>query len=595
MRPRLLNLISGLWILLLIPASQSRAQPQQRDNRPGTASISGRVTVSGKPAANATVKVVEVQQRRGREFFSTSVPNETRGPNTFRAVTDASGRFSVTGLAAGSYQISADSKAYVSASQISDVDPAKQVTLDEGESREDLDLSLVRGGVITGRVTNAEGKPMIAARVELLVVTQQGDRADYRGFGDLYHEMFQTDDRGIYRIYGLPAGRYILSTGGGESYMPVDHSARDYKRTYFRGAPVRNKASVIEVKEGSEVTDVDIRLGSPRKTYEASGRLIEAETGQPIPRAQVWANGQDKVDGEERWTRNGRSVSGMTDGQGNFRLTGLTPGRYEVAHSGPLQDSEYFSDRTAFEVIDGNVEGLEIKAKRGASISGVAVIEGVVDPGVRELLFTRDSINIDVVRIIKNSRLISRLSVTRMEPNGEFRVSGLESGRVWFVANQWRVKGLRVLRVEHNGVEVKDGVEISRGGETTGVHVVFVQASGVVRGQVKIAGDLPENAEVHVSLTPVSDEAASSSAGRPGHQAGQKSGSADGKGRFVFEDLLPGEYHVRAYVSLRIGRGTYTNKPGLESSVQRITVADGEETPVELTINLSKAHQERQW
>jgi hypothetical protein len=60
MRRRSLNVISIPSILLLIAFSQSAgAQTLQRDNRPRTASISGRVTISGKPAANAAVLITE--------------------------------------------------------------------------------------------------------------------------------------------------------------------------------------------------------------------------------------------------------------------------------------------------------------------------------------------------------------------------------------------------------------------------------------------------------------------------------------------------------------------------------------------------------
>jgi hypothetical protein len=45
MKPCLLNLFSVLSILLLAVAGRSSAQTPQRDNRPHTASIGGRVTV----------------------------------------------------------------------------------------------------------------------------------------------------------------------------------------------------------------------------------------------------------------------------------------------------------------------------------------------------------------------------------------------------------------------------------------------------------------------------------------------------------------------------------------------------------------------
>jgi hypothetical protein len=60
MRLSLLNLFSVLAILLLAAVDQASAQAQQRDNRPRTASIGGRVSLGGAPAANALVMMVEV-------------------------------------------------------------------------------------------------------------------------------------------------------------------------------------------------------------------------------------------------------------------------------------------------------------------------------------------------------------------------------------------------------------------------------------------------------------------------------------------------------------------------------------------------------
>src|SRR5262249_15680542 len=144
------------------------------------------------------------------------------------------------------------SKVYVLAKQANDIEPAKQVTLDDGEAMEGVDMSLARGGVITGRVTNAEGKPLIVAAMNLFLAPQRDGWTDYTEFGNQLQQMFQTDDRGVYRIYRLPAGRYILSAGGETNQQA--RSARDYKRTYYGDTTERKNASIIEVKEGAETS-----------------------------------------------------------------------------------------------------------------------------------------------------------------------------------------------------------------------------------------------------------------------------------------------------------------------------------------------------
>src|SRR5215475_8798483 len=110
-KPRPFNLFIALSILLLIAVSRPGAQTPQRDNRPRTASISGRVTVAGKPAVNAAITIVETDSK----------PDAAGGlagrvPFSAKARTDGDGRYLVGGLAEGRYVVSAVLKAFVAGS-----------------------------------------------------------------------------------------------------------------------------------------------------------------------------------------------------------------------------------------------------------------------------------------------------------------------------------------------------------------------------------------------------------------------------------------------------------------------------------------------
>src|SRR5262249_27360977 len=196
-----------LSITLLVVFIIANAQTPHRDSRPRTASIGGRVTVGSAPAANAMVMVAEADPRQ-RGVWPASFNGESQPRAFIKVRTNGDGRYQVTGLTEGAYLIRALSKAYTLSKNLPNFAAFKSVTLDEGESRDDVDIALVRGGVITGRVTNAEGMPLILGRLHLQSMGEKGRlipvwESDFR--------MFQTDDRGVYRIYGLSAGRYILS------------------------------------------------------------------------------------------------------------------------------------------------------------------------------------------------------------------------------------------------------------------------------------------------------------------------------------------------------------------------------------------------
>src|SRR5205823_4468680 len=93
---------------------------------------------------------------------------------------------------------------------------------------------------------------------------------------------FQTDDRGIYRIFGIRPGRYKVSIGeenigihrglGTERSMPI---------TFYPDASDAAKATVIEIGEGTEANRIDITIGHTIEDFAVSGRVVDGETGKP--------------------------------------------------------------------------------------------------------------------------------------------------------------------------------------------------------------------------------------------------------------------------------------------------------------------------
>src|SRR5215475_371289 len=176
MKPGLLTLFSTLPILLLLAAGQSGAraiaQTPQRENRPRTASVSGRVTIAGKPATNAVITVVETDLKPG------AGDSDLRIPLQAKTRTDGDGRYLVGGLAEGRYVVNAELKAFVGADSSGKRTLTRTASLDEGEAREKIDFALIRGGVMTGKVVDDEGAPLIAKRIQLYTVDGQGQKRE---------------------------------------------------------------------------------------------------------------------------------------------------------------------------------------------------------------------------------------------------------------------------------------------------------------------------------------------------------------------------------------------------------------------------------
>src|SRR5262245_709582 len=579
MRPGPLNFISTLSILLLVAVSRSGAQSPQRDNRPRTASIGGRVTVGGAPAANALVMVMEVDPPSG----GSSPGGESRQRAFVKVRTDSDGRYRVGGLAEGDYMIYALSKAYVSSRKSPTSEYYRSVTLDEGESREDVDIALVRGGVITGRVIDDEGRPLIATYLRLLPVDENGNPNGRFDFND--DPMMRTDDRGVYRIYGLAAGRYIISAGGEGAYS---RAKRKYPDTFHPDATDRNQAKIIEVKEGQEAVDINIRLGAGKNTYEVTGRVIDAETGKPLPQAAVICWGApDNNSG----TRSGRD--GVTDSEGMFRVGELPSGRYELSMrnrwrmydlaSASTAANEYYSEKTVFEISGSDVSGLEVKAIRGSTISGVVVLEGANDPAFKAKLQQME-VGVFVTPGSGSDRQNFSDINSKIGGDGGFRLTGAPPGIMRFNLRGDQAEAFSIIRIERDGAEIRSAFEIRRGEQITGVRIVVANADGTIRGQVEVAGGkAPEGWEFQIWANPIRMTADNES--QPAFGSGGGSARADGKGRFVIERLAPGEYELRLIPMVRVSQNEWSGAPGTSEVKQRVTVSNGAETTVKFTLD----------
>lgn len=163
-----------------------------------------------------------------------------QGSPSYRATTDASGNYHITDVPLGSYQLSPIAPGYVSGNQ-------KVVIVGEGEAVADFDFALVRGGVVTGRVTDADGRPVIEERVYLLAA----DTAPQPGMMSEPSAGTTTDDRGIYRMFGIKDGRYRVAVGKSDRsfFDSVTIGRKLYQQTFHPDVSDPTKATVVVVGE----------------------------------------------------------------------------------------------------------------------------------------------------------------------------------------------------------------------------------------------------------------------------------------------------------------------------------------------------------
>jgi len=547
--------------MLVLMAAQRNAQTPEPKTKPA-GSISGRVTIGEKPAPGITVIV------------SGSNPTAPMGQET----SDADGNYHIGGLASGQINVTPVAPVYVLPTSAM-FGQGRVVNLSTNEAVEGIDFKLTRGGVITGRITDADGRPVIEERISLIAVDQNGVVVRGPTMRSANFLMYQTDDRGVYRIYGLLAGHYKLSVGDEGSNGGL-RATGYYPRTYYPDSPEISKAAIIDVSEGGETKNIDIKLGRRALTYSASGRIVDADGGKPLPGVFL-SFGAIQQNQNQSFVNSTSGPSSPTNSQGEFRLEGLPPGRYVLminsanAFVGNSSAQKYYCDPLPFEILDSDVSNLEIKAQQGLRISGVVVPDGITD----KTLLARIS-RLLVAASVENPgadiRTFTGNSVSRVNPDGSFLIEGLPPGKVTLDVGDYsgpESAGFNTTRIEYNGLVPNHRIELTAGQSVSGVKIYVAFGTGVIRGQVKVEGG-----------TVAAEGVFYISANRQGEPA-QFSELTDSRGRFLIRGISAGTYEV----VLQVGSLGSMQLPRGFQRVQRqtITVADGADTEVLFTVNLS--------
>jgi protocatechuate 3,4-dioxygenase beta subunit len=444
-------------ILLLALGCAPYTAHAQTTAEPATATISGRVTLSGKPARGVRVSLA---------------PGPYPGVARQTTRTDDEGRYEFTGLAAGRYGLIAASYVNTSAEfWQSSVKPYKVCTVISGEKLTNQDLTLVRGGVITGRISDADGKPLIQERIQINHVTAQGKQESFPSY---FNEMMLTDDRGVYRLFGLAPGRYIVSAG--KTGPAIGGSGPFYRRVYYPGVRSIAQATPIEVKPGSEATDIDLRLGAGETTFSVSGRVVDNATGQTLTKAYIDFWLADTPQSELRHWISGDQINE----RGEFYYPNLPSGRYGISGTAmPLYN--HYGELVKFEITDQDIENLTIRMKPGAVINGTLALENNPDPAAIQ------SLRVFVGATSTDPVFAGRLDGGYAQPDGSFRLKALPAGKVGLrVGVTGRQFG--IARIEHNGVEIQDRFELKAGEQLNGVRIVIKEAAGGLRGRIALPG-----------------------------------------------------------------------------------------------------------
>jgi protocatechuate 3,4-dioxygenase beta subunit len=297
-----------------------------------------------------------VEDHTGNPLASVEVRVYKTGQRTLAAhlETDSSGRFHAAGLGDGEYRIEATKANFVGATM-------RLQAIAGG-----LLIRLVRCGVITGQVVDAQGQPIPGVTVYAMPKPLQGPLMPFGA--PAAGSYTRVDERGQYRLYGLPPGEYAVaaaygastsmfgSTGGAEVRSGIGSGVQVY--------PTNLRPQFFAVTGGEQYRNIDFSI-VPAALHGLSGKVA-----LPDAKTEYWlaliADDQPGL----------ATAVTETRPDGSFRFAGIPPGTYTLTASGPVGgyggkavlDPQPYFGRSRVSVA-ADVEGVAVSVQRARPAS----------------------------------------------------------------------------------------------------------------------------------------------------------------------------------------------------------------------------------
>jgi Carboxypeptidase regulatory-like domain len=489
--------------------------------------ITGKVvTENGQPIPNARVSL-----------FAAGSFKENNGTTT-----DRDGRFEFRGLEPLNYYVSAVHKAYVPL--LLNLDDSEPSTYRVGDS---VTVVLTKGAVITGTVTNQAGEPVVGVRVRARIIRGDGSLLPF--LSGRYIPERSTDDRGIYRIYGLPAGTYVVWAGGAGSGMNPGMDPFDADVPTYSPNSNRDTAAEIIVRAGEEASGVDIRYRGEQ------GRVISGIARGPKG-IQVVGFGISLTSampgGIQTMTKQGPDERG-------FAFYAVDDGEYYVTAMSQQQQSGEdwaISPPKRVTVRGADVTGIELVTEPLASVNGRIVLvdsKAAECSGKQRPLFTETSVS----AVQKESYAASYATqlrwpwglFTSVDAQGNVSLKNLVPGRYSFVtqfhAKSWYLQSAVLAPAAATTAKTSTGLKpvdaarvwttLEPGDRLSGLTITLAEGAASLRGQLTVGEGETRPERSIVYLVPAERENA-------GDVLRFFAAAVAADGKFALNNLAPGRY-----------------------------------------------------
>jgi hypothetical protein len=619
-------------------------QPTERLIAIGTSSLSGTITAAdtGRPIRGANVNVNATigtppssgplagnaigTLGRGRATVNTTSAFVSR-----QAVTDGSGRFSIERLPAGSYNVSASRQQFLN-TNYGQRKPGGQGTLVVvGESQNvNISLALMHGGSISGTVFGDAGDPQPQTQVSAWrIVMNNGVKQVQQ------NNQVQTDDRGMYRLFGLQPGDYFVAAtpfnndrfntdrlqadkdaidraiasgavrppaGPGlpsMAVLPVQTPARGqpfavqnqppgYLPTFAPSVSVPSRATPVHVAGGDEHPNVDIQV-----------QLVEASqiVGVVTTPLEDGVGVQVSVFPQESSFDMNNTQSTRVGADGKFTLRNIWPGKYFVfaqtvaapqrgavpiqipvpaggRPGGPpqLTEAQHMWARASVDVAGQSSIDVSLALKPGKSISGSIAFAYKTEPPPN---LSQVHLMVTLVQAPGGQQGFGGAQPqAAIGLDGRFTLTGVVAGKYSVRVNGGLMKSATV-----NGQDVLDvPLDFNAESDVMGLVITMTDAATQVSGHLTDAAGKP--ALDYTIILASTDERFWTPGSRRITTA-----RTDSTGEYTLRNMPPGTYMIGAVTDFEFG-GQYDPEllKSLRSASRTITVTENEKIVQDLRV-----------
>jgi hypothetical protein len=341
---------------------QTTTAPSKDSSDGQTCTVSGIVIRSqdSAPLKNATVQLT----------------NDSDREHHIATKTTADGHFLLKNVPPGQYKLIVTRNGYVNQElgQKKPGDPGAMFTLRPGQRIADLVFKLGLAGVISGEVFDEDGEPMVGVAVRALRQVYTDGRKALQTTTEQ-----ETNDLGEFRVFGLAPGRYYISVEmpgwnrvvGDREFSSSEKSSgeKGYGKIYYPNALEAARASSIYVKEGEEISSIDIFMKEVT-VYRVRGNVqyLFPHKGTGDTQLVVAHRGQ-MTDWDPM------AVQMVAKDDNSFEIPDLAPGEYTVT-AFFFDQGKSFSTQEDVDVADADVNGLTLVIAPGVDIPGQLLWDG---------------------------------------------------------------------------------------------------------------------------------------------------------------------------------------------------------------------------